>query len=57
MVTRLVLPDGSLLPANVARINSPAQDSVPEPYCKPHLTPLEVTIGAEATTFDVPLEK
>jgi hypothetical protein len=57
IVTRLLMPDGSPLAPGVAPINSPARESVPEPYCKPRDTPLTVTIGADAKTFDVPLKK
>jgi hypothetical protein len=57
MVTRLVTPEGVLLLTKVTPIDKPSQETVPEPYCKPQLTPLEVTIGAEAVTYDVPLKK
>ena len=57
IVSRLLLPDGSPLPPGARPIETAAAESVPEPFCKPHLTPLVITIGAEAVTFDIPLQK
>ncbi len=56
-VSRLLLPNGDPLPPNVGPADSPHVESVPEPFCKAKLTPLAVTVGANAVTFDIPLEK
>jgi hypothetical protein len=57
IVSRYLMPDGSPLPPNTAVIDTGAVESVPGPYSKANLTPLKVTIGTEAKTFDVPLKK
>jgi hypothetical protein len=57
IISRLVAPDGTLLPADAKPIETAAKQSVPEPYTRQNLTPLKVTVGAEAVTFDIPLKK
>ena len=57
VVSRLLMPDGTPPPPGTATINSPVKESVPDPYCKQNDTPLTVTIGEDAVTFDIPLKK
>jgi hypothetical protein len=57
IVSRMVMPDGEPVPPGVATIDSGARESVPALYSKLDLTPLNVTIGTEAQTFDWRLKK
>lgn len=57
VLSRMLMPDGTPLPPNVPPIDSGARESVPTAYVKPHLTPLSVTIGPEAQTFDVAMDE
>jgi hypothetical protein len=57
VVTRMLMPDGSPLPPDTPPIDSGARESVPEPYCKLQRTPLTLTVGNEAVTYDCPLQK
>jgi hypothetical protein len=57
IVSRKLQPDGTPLPPDAKPIETGAIESVPEPYCKLNLTPLTVTISAEAKIFDISLKK
>lgn len=57
VVTRLLLADGTPLPPNVPQEGSGARESIPEPYCRRDLSPLTVTVGADARSFDFSLKK
>lgn len=57
VVTRLIDPAGKPIASKVAPIDTAATETVPEPFCRPQLTPLAVTVGTEAKTFDIPLER
>ena len=56
IVSRLVAPDGTLLPPDAKPIETASKESVPEPYTRSHLTPLNVTVGVDAVTFNIPLK-
>ena len=56
-LSRFLRPDGTPLPPDTPWQGSDARQSIPEVYTQRDWTPLEVTVGTEAKTFDVALKK
>lgn len=55
-LSRLVGLDGAPLPPDAKPIETAAKETVPEQYSRAHLTPLKVTVGKDAVTYDIPLK-
>lgn len=57
VLSRFVLPDGTVLPPDVPWQGSNAKESIPEMYTQRDFSPLTATVETEAKKFDFDLKK